>query len=291
MARLTPAGLADVMTTTPLQEKTTLVLGGTGKTGGRVAARLTARGLPVRIGSRSAEPPFDWEDRATWAPALRGAAAAYISYYPDIAFPGAAETVGAFAELAVRSGVRRLVLVSGRGEEGAELGEQAVRASGADWTILRSTWFSQNFSESYLLDPVLAGELALPVGTVGEPFVDADDIADVAVAALTEDGHSGQLYELTGPRLLTFADAADEIAKAADREVRFVPISIEQYTAALVEQDVPADVVWLLTYLFTEVLDGRNAHLADGVQRALGREPRDFADYARAAAATGVWAG
>jgi len=291
MVRLTSRGLTGDMTTTPMQEKTTLVLGGTGKTGGRVAARLTARGLPVRIGSRSGEPPFDWEDRATWAPALRDVASVYVSYYPDLAVPGAAATVGSFAELAVESGARRLVLLSGRGEEGAELGEQAVRDSGADWTIVRSTWFSQNFSESYMLEPVLAGEVALPAGNVGEPFVDADDIADVAVAALTEDGHVGQLYELTGPRLLTFADAVEEIAKAAGREVRYVPISIEQYASALAEQDVPADIVSLLTYLFTEVLDGRNAHLTDGVQRALGRPPRDFADYARAAAATGVWSG
>jgi len=291
MVRLTSRGLTGDMTTTPMQEKTTLVLGGTGKTGGRVAARLTARGLPVRIGSRSGEPPFDWEDRATWAPALRDVASVYVSYYPDLAVPGAAATVGSFAELAVESGARRLVLLSGRGEEGAELGEQAVRDSGADWTIVRSTWFSQNFSESYMLEPVLAGEVALPAGNVGEPFVDADDIADVAVAALTEDGHVGQLYELTGPRLLTFADAVEEIAKAAGREVRYVPISLEQYASALAEQDVPADIVSLLTYLFTEVLDGRNAHLTDGVQRALGRPPRDFADYARAAAATGVWSG
>ena len=122
-----------------------------------------------------------------------------------------------------------------------------------------------------------------------EPFVDADDIADVAVAALTEDGHIGRLYELTGPRLLTFAEAVDEVAKAAGREIRYVPISIEDYAAAAAEQGVPAEVIELLTYLFGEVLDGRNAHLTDGVQRALGRQPRDFAEYARDAAATGIW--
>ena len=278
--------MKDNMTT-----KTTLVLGGTGKTGRRVAKRLIARGLPVRVGSRSGEHPFDWEDPATWAPALHGVGSAYISYYPDLGVPGAADKVGSFAEVAAKKGVRRLVLLSGRGEEGAQLGEQAVVDSGADCTIVRSTWFNQNFSEGNFLDLVLSGEVALPAGEVGEPFVDADDIADVAVAALTEDGHVGQLYEVTGPRLLTFGQAVAEIARADGREIRYFPISMDQFTSVLAEQDLPADLVWLLTYLFTEVLDGRNAHLTDGVQRALGREPRDFADYARDTAASGVWGG
>lgn len=269
--------------------KPTLVLGGTGKTGRRVVDRLAARGLPVRIGSRSGEPPFDWDDRATWAPALQGVESVYISYYPDIAVPGAVETVGSFAELAVATGVPRLVLLSGRGEREAELAEQAVHDSGADLTILRSTWFNQNFSESYFLDYLLEGEVALPAGDTGEPFVDADDIADVAVAALTDDRHIGQLYELTGPRLLSFAEAVAEIADATGREIRYAPISLEMFESELTALGIPADVVDQLTYLFGEVLDGRNAHLADGVQRALGRQPRDFRDYARDAAATGIW--
>jgi uncharacterized protein YbjT (DUF2867 family) len=203
--------------------------------------------------------------------------------------PGAPEAVGSFAELAVARGVPRLVLLAGRGEPEAELAEQAVRDSGAELTILRSTWFSQNFSESYFLDLVLGGEVTLPAGDTKEPFVDADDIANVAVAALTDDRHIGRLYELTGPRLLSFAEAAQEIADAAGREVRYVPVPLEAFASELQAQGVPNDVVDLLTYLFGEVLDGRNAHLADGVQQALGRQPRDFRDYARAAAATDVW--
>jgi uncharacterized protein YbjT (DUF2867 family) len=269
--------------------KPTLVLGGTGKTGRRVAERLAARGLPPRIGSRFGEPPFDWEDRSTWAPALDGAGAAYISYYPDVAVPGAAETVGSFAELAVKSGVPRLVLLSGRGEPEAERTEQAVRDAGAELTIVRSTWFAQNFSEGAFLDLVLAGEVTLPAGDTPEPFVDIDDIADVAVAALNEEGPEGALYELTGPRLLTFEQAVDEIARAASREIRYVPVAMAEFESLLTDQEVPADVVWLLRYLFSEVLDGRNAHVADGVQRALGREPRDFSEFAREAAATGAW--
>jgi uncharacterized protein YbjT (DUF2867 family) len=267
----------------------TLVLGGTGKTGRRVVERLRALERPVRVGSRSGTPPFDWEDRSTWAPALLGAGSAYVSYYPDLAVPGAVETVGSFAKVAVASGVSRLVLLAGRGELEAEEAEQAVLASGAELTIVRSTWFAQNFSEDYMLDQVLSGVVALPAGDTPEPFVDAEDIADVAVAALTDDRHIGELYELTGPRLLTFAEAVGEIARAAGREIRYVPVSIEEHAAAAAEQGVPADVIDLLAYLFSEVLDGRNAHLTDGVQRALGREPRDFAQYARDAAAAGAF--
>ncbi len=269
--------------------KPILVLGGTGKTGRRVVERLTARGLPTRVGSRSGEPAFDWDDRATWAPALEGVDKAYISYYPDLAVPGAVETVGAFAELAVERGTRRLVLLAGRGEPEGEEAEEAVRAAGGDLTIVRSTWFAQNFSEDYMRDHVLSGVVALPAGDTPEPFVDADDIADVAVAALTDDRHIGELYELTGPRALSFADAVAEISKATGRDVTYLPITLDEHAAAAAEHGMPQDVIDLFTYLFSEVLDGRNTPVVDGVRRALGREPRDFAEFARDAAASGAW--
>jgi uncharacterized protein YbjT (DUF2867 family) len=270
-------------------DKPVLVLGANGKTGRRVARRLRDLGLAVRPGSRAGAPPFDWERRDTWTPALDGVRAAYISYYPDLAAPGAVEATGSFAELAVERGVRRLVLLAGRGEPEAEEAEEAVGASGADLTVVRSTWFAQNFSEDYMRDHVLTGLVALPAGDTPEPFVDAEDIADVAVAALTDDRHVGELYELTGPRSLTFAEAVREIADATGRDIRYVPVSIEEHAAAAAEHGVPGDVIELLTYLFSQVLDGRNSGVADGVQRALGREPRDFADFARRTAATGVW--
>jgi uncharacterized protein YbjT (DUF2867 family) len=269
---------------------TTLVLGGTGKTGRRVVTRLAARGRLVRAGSRRAAPPFDWEDQATWAAALRGVGAVYVTYYPDhLAIPGAADAIGSFVDCALEHGVRRVVLLSGRGEEEAQRAERVVQSSGAAWTILRASWFAQNFSESFLWDAVQAGEVVLPAGNVPEPFIDVDDIADVAVAALTEDGHVGQLYELTGPRMLSFAEAVGEIANATGREIRYVQVRAEEFASRLAEQGLPTSLVWLLGYLFTTVLDGRNASLADGVRRALGREPRDFAGYARNAAAAGVW--
>jgi uncharacterized protein YbjT (DUF2867 family) len=283
----------------PTMDSTTqqpvLVLGGTGKTGRRVVQRLQARGRPVRVGTPSATPPFDWTDEATWPAALEGVGSVYVAYYPDVAIPGAAAAVGAFAELAVATGVRRLVLLSGRGEEGALRSEQALQQSGADWTIVRSAFMDQNFNESFFLEPVRAGEVAfLADPGLAEPFIDADDIADVAVAALTGDGHVGQLYEVTGPRLLGWAEAVAEIAAATGRPIRYVPVSLEDYASLLIEQQVPADVVKMLTEVFTaiaKVLDGHNAYLSDGVQRALGRPPRDFADFAREAAATGIWSG
>lgn len=268
---------------------TTLVLGGTGKTGRRIVDRLRQRNLPVRVGSRSGQPSFDWYDRSTWEGALDGVKSVYISFYPDIAIPGAPETVAAFCEQALKRGTRRLVLLSGRGEVEAKRAEDILRASGADWTILRCSWFMQNFSEAFFLESVLAGEVALPVRDMPEPFVDAEDIADVAVAALTDDRHIGKLYELTGPRLLTFAQAVEAISAQAGRPVRFTSVSMAEFSTTLTQQGTPADVVAFLQYLFSEVLDGRNAHLTNGVQEALGRKPRDFLDYTRATAKSGVW--
>jgi uncharacterized protein YbjT (DUF2867 family) len=275
--------------------ETILVLGGTGKTGRRVVQRLKARGMPVRVGTPSGTPPFDWTDQATWPASLDGVGSVYVTYYPDVAVPGAAEAVGSFADLAMARGVRRQVLLSGRGEEGALRSEQALQQSGADWTIVRSAFMAQNFDEGFFLEPVRAGEVAfLADPGLAEPFIDVDDIADVAVAALTGDTHVGQVYEVTGPRLLGWAQAVAEIAAAAGRPIRYVPVSLEEYAALLTDNQVPAEVVKMLTEVFTEisgVLDGRNAYLSDGVQRALGRPPRDFRDFARDAAATGVWNG
>ncbi|MET0233763.1 MAG: NAD(P)H-binding protein [Kibdelosporangium sp.] len=270
-----------------MSEKTTLVLGGTGKTGRRVVARLETLGVPVRIGSRTAaEPPFDWDKRETWGPVLDGVDKVYVLYSPEIAFPGAAETIAEFTETAVGKGVRRFVLLSGRGDEvQASASERAVRDSGAEWTILRPAWFNQNFSESFMREPVVYGEIQLPAGDVAEPFVDAEDIADVAVAALTTDDHVGEIYELCGPRLLTFSDAAAEIGQAANKEVRYASVTFVEYARILQEHGLPRAYV----EMFRTVLDGRNSYVSDGVQRALGREPRDFSQYAKQAADKGVW--
>jgi uncharacterized protein YbjT (DUF2867 family) len=266
-----------------------LLTGGTGKTGRRVAERLEALGLPVRVGSRRADPPFDWDEPDTWAAALDGARAVYVTYAPDIAFQGGADTVDAFVRQAVAAGARRVVVLTGRGEEEAEHAEELVKASGADWTIVRCAVFAQNFDEGLLVESVQAGALAMPAGDVAEPFVDVEDIADVVTAALIDDRHIGQLYELTGPRLLTFHEAMAEVSKALGRPVQYVPVSSEEFVAELRGAGLPDDEATGLTELFAAIFDGRNQSLADGVQRALGRAPRDFAEYARRAAATGAW--
>jgi uncharacterized protein YbjT (DUF2867 family) len=266
-----------------------LIIGGAGKTGGRVNARLQARRIATRPVSRSTPTPFDWTMPETWAAALDGVSKAYVTYQPDLAVDGAAEAVAELSSLARQQGLERIVLLSGRGEPGAQRAEAALQASGVAWTNVRASWFNQNFSEGYLIDGVLAGEIALPAGNVPEPFVDADDIADVVVAALTDERHANKLFEVTGPRALTFAEAAAEIAAAIGRPIRYTQISPEAFTVGMHQAGVPDDIISLLDELFTVVLDGRNSEVAHGVQEALGRPARDFADYARAVAATGVW--
>jgi uncharacterized protein YbjT (DUF2867 family) len=270
-------------------KKNILVLGANGKTGGRVIERLTKLKWPVLKGSRSGNPKFDWESNETWIPALQDVNAVYISFYPDLAIPGAVEKIRQFVDTAVEQGVQQLVLLSGRGEEEAQACEKVVMNSGVDWTIVRASWFNQNFSEGNFLEAILAGHVALPAGDVGEPFVDADDIADVAVAALTEEGHNKEIYEVTGPRLLTFKEAIREIADATGKNIQYEQVTMEEYAAVLKEYELPSDLIWLVTYLFTEVLDGRNANLTDGVERALGRKPTDFSEFIKMALASGIW--
>lgn len=271
-----------------MKDQRILIVGSTGKTGSRVARQLEAKGLTVRHGTRRAEIPFDWEDPDTWAPALEGVAKAYVTYFPDLAFPGAVEKVADFCKVAKSTGLDHIVLLSGRGEHHARLGEEAVRASGIDYTLVRSAWFAQNFSEGYLRDPILAGVLPMPGGMIQEPIIDIDDIADVVVAALTEEGHKGALYEVTGPRLLSFADMARVLSQATGRPIQHIPITFEDFHANIASSggDFVADV---FTAIARETLDGRNANVCDGVERALGRPARAFEAYAEKAAGSGAW--
>ncbi|MEV0375646.1 NAD(P)H-binding protein [Streptomyces sp. NPDC050636] len=268
-----------------MSEKEILVLGGTGKVGSRVVAQLTERGVPVRAASRSGRTRFDWDDESTWGPAVDGADAAFLVGLEGR--PDAGQRMRAFVEFAVSKGVRRLVLLSARGVEDFNhpqllVPEQTVRESGARWTILRPSWFAQNFTELPLFaEAIEAGGLALPTGDGLEPFIDAEDIAAVGVAALTEEGHAGQTYDMSGPRLLTFSAAVEEISQATGREIRYVPMEQAEYTAHLAALGAGADEIALMDGLFTAIREGWNAHLSDGVQRALGREPRDFGAYVK----------
>ena len=269
----------------------TLVVGATGKTGRRVAEKLRAIGVPTRAVSRSTGTPFDWSDARTWDAALEGVRHAYVTYVPDLAAPGAQPQIEDFANRAKSKGVERLVLLSGRGEEGAQACEQIVLGIDPRWTVVRASWFNQNFSEGHFQPGLQQGVLALPAGSVQEPFIDIEDICDVVVAALTSDDHQGEIYEVTGPRLLTFADAVAEIGGATGRELAYEQIPTAAYVETARAQGAPEEIAALLTFLFDTVLDGRNASVADGVQRALGRPPRDFAEFARREATTGVWDG
>lgn len=273
-----------------IKDQKILVLGANGKTGRRVVEKLTQQGCEnIRMGSRSANPPFDWENPNTWTACLAGIDSVYITFQPDLAIPSAADTIQRFTKQATLAGVQKMVLLSGRGEKEAQICEQIVMNTAAQWTIVRASWFNQNFSESFFLEPIIAGHVALPRAEVLEPFTDADDIADVVVQALLEDKHNGQVYELTGPRLLTFQQAISEIAKASRQEIKFEALSLEAYTSMLRQYQVPEDFIWLANYLFTEVLDGRNASVTHDIEKVLGRKAKDFTEYATELATTGIW--
>jgi uncharacterized protein YbjT (DUF2867 family) len=266
-----------------------LVIGGSGKTGRRVCARLAARGVETRAVSRSSRIPFDWTDPDSWAAALPGVDAIYLTYSPDLAIPGARERVERFLALAAGHGVRRIVLLSGRGEAEAQACERVLQGMDLDWTVVRASWFMQNFSEGEFLPMVLAGELALPARDIPEPFIDIDDIADVVTAALTEAGHAHEVYEVTGPRALTFAETAAGLSNAIGRPVTFTRLSPAAFADGLAAAGLPEDIAWLLNYLFDTVLDGRNTRVTDDVERALGRPANDFASFLRARVAEGAW--
>ena len=267
-----------------------LVLGGTGKTGRRIAARLQELGQNVRIGSRSAEPAFDWNQPAAWPFVLEGIDKIYITYQPDLAVPGAKEAITSLIKLANEKGVEKLVLLSGKGEVEAERCEQIVLNSGIDSTIIRASWFNQNFSESFFLEPIQQGIVALPKADLKAPYVDAEDLADAAVEVLLNPGHEGKIYELTGPRLMNFREVINEIAAATGRELTFIPITLPEYVDAMKAQGVPDDVVWLFEYLFTEVLENEeNQIVTHDVEKLLGRKAIDFSSFARETAKTGIW--
>lgn len=267
-----------------------LVIGGTGKTGRKVVAGLNRQNQNVRIGSRSSDPAFDWHDPATWPKALADMDKVYIVYYPDLAVPGALEAIKGLTEEAKKAGVKKAVLLSGKGEKEAERCEQVVAGSGLDYTLVRASWFNQNFSESFLLDPILAGYMALPMPDAKIPFVDTGDIAEVVVKVLLDDAHNGKTYEITGPSAMTFEEAVKEIATSTGKEIKYQPVSLEAYNSMMKSAGVPSDYIWLFDYLFREVLSKEeNQAVSADVEKVLGRKARGFSEFARETAKTGVW--
>lgn len=270
-----------------------LVTGATGKTGSRVAANLTQRGFAVRAVSRKSAVRFDWDDATTWQPALQGVRAAYI-VHPGLGFHGATEQVRDFALAAAAAGVKKVVLAS-TPDDGSEF-SQAMRAAeqyivnaGLNLTSLRLRWFFQNFSEDFLLQPVRSGELRLPAGFGKEAFVDADDIAEVAVAALTDDRHNGRQYDLTGPYLLSFAEVAQEITSGAQHHLSYVPLDPATYVAEQVAQQVPEEWAYSFSVLYQDIASNKLAQVSGDVEAVLGKPPRDFPTFVSAMAKAGVW--
>jgi len=267
-----------------------LIIGGTGKTGRKVVANLEDQGHNVRIGSRSAVPSFEWEDPSNWMDVLKDIDKMYVVFYPDLAVPGAYEAIQRITMVAKAVGVKKVVLLSGKGEKEAERCEDLIANSGLDYTLVRASWFNQNFSESFFVDPVLSGEVALPMPEAQIPFVDTDDIADVVTAALNGDQHNGKTYEVTGPRKVTFAEAIAEISKATGRPISYHPITLKEYTEIMKNAGLPADYIWLFEYLFREVLGNPNNQVvSNDVERVLGRKAKDFSEFASETAETGVW--
>lgn len=266
-----------------------LVIGATGKTGKRVVERLEARGISPRHGTRRSEIPFDWENPTTWAPSLAGIQTAYVAYSPDLAVPSAHAVIAEFVKAAEAAGLKRVVLLSERNESRAQACEELLKASSLEWTILRPSWFMQNFNEGGFLESVLAGEVSAPDSGAKEPWVDLEDVADVAVAAMTEDGHAGEIYEITGAELLTWAEAVSIIAKTTGRSVTYKSITPREFEGTLIDAGFPVEDAAFVANLVAEILDGKNAATSDGLQRALGREPRRFEQFAADAKAKGCW--
>lgn len=272
-----------------------LVLGGTGTTGRRIVERLRAAGHRTRVASRSrGDVIVDLDDSSTWAPALGGTRAAYLLEPEMQATEWGQLRIPRFVEAAVAAGLQRLVLLSAPGVEGNEKhplwrAEEAVRNSRLEWTIVRPTWFAQNFSEVLWRPGILAGTLALPAGDGATAFADAEDIADVATTALIHDGHNGETYVVTGPRAVTFGEATDLISAAIGRRIRYVDISDEEFIHAQVADGVPADVAKLLAGIYAAIRAGNAAATFDGVPRALGRPARPFESYVSTTATSGAW--
>ena len=260
-------------------QKQHLVIGSTGKTGSRVLKGLKALGFAPKGASRHGDVTFDWDNQTTWAAALNNIDAVYLTYYPDLAIPKAPEDISKFCALAKIKGVKHITLLSGRAEPAAQICENIIMQSGVSWTIIRASWFDQNFSEGLFRQFVIDGAIALPVSDVTEPFIDIDDIAEIAIASLTEQKHSGQLYEVTGPELISFADIADKFSKHLNRTVAFESISMVEFERRLKKSGVQQGAIEALIYLFGEVLDGRSESTTDGVERALGRRATSFDAY------------
>jgi uncharacterized protein YbjT (DUF2867 family) len=263
-----------------------------GKVGRELVGILKARGVERRLGvhrtavAEGDRVPLDYGDPTTFAPALAGIEAVYLASPGD----APAEPEMRFVDAARQAGVRRVVKLSAMGVENVDVPlrrvEKHIEASGLEWTFLRPTWFMQNFSTSHAAS-IGKGTLAEPAAEARTAFIDARDIAAVAAVALTEPGHTGKAYALTGPALLSRSDVAQVLSRELGRPVTYVAISDEQFRAAVTGQ-MPQRYVDLLSALYAGVRAGWTERQTDDVRQVLGRAPVSFTDFVRAHRA--VWA-
>ncbi|MES2560396.1 MAG: NmrA family NAD(P)-binding protein [Bacteroidota bacterium] len=266
-----------------------LVIGSTGKTGNRVFSRLQQNNVDVRPASRNSDIPFDWHDDASWINALEGISTVYITFYPDIALPSSEAIIFNFAQAAKKAGVKKAVLLSGRGEPEAVACENVIRNSGMAWTIVRSSFFMQNFSEGMWAGDIAAKEFVIPTVKAKEPFVDIDDIADVVVETLTNSKHDGKVYEMTGPELLSFEEVISKLSLALQSQIHLKQVPIKEYRTILKEHQLPQDLIGLISYLLTEVMDGRNESMKHDIELVLNRKPGSFDNYIQKTIQAGFW--
>jgi uncharacterized protein YbjT (DUF2867 family) len=262
-----------------------LVLGGTGKTGSRVAARLSAHGASVRTAARSAgDARFDWDDPATWERALRGATRVYL--VPPTLRIDFAGQVGRFLDQSERAGVGHVTYLSAYGMERAPA-QVALRAVELDLaartsltsTVIRPAWFMEDFSETFL-QPV-DDEIVVPAGDGAEAYVSAEDIASVAAATLTDPGrHAGRAYAPTGPQALTMDEAAELISEAAGRTISYRDTDREEWIAAMVATGIPAEYAHVLRPLTATMAGGDGARPNSDVLDVTGTRPVTFAEFA-----------
>jgi uncharacterized protein YbjT (DUF2867 family) len=279
------------MTTTPI-----LILSGKGKTGRRVVEQLETRGVPYRLASRSSAQRFDWYDESTWSPTVTGAETAYLA--PPVGPTGLAQACR-FIKQAASEGLRRVVLLSGRGVgspgrdfavyDGQLAVEDAVKASGADWTIVQPAWFAQGFNEDFLRYHVLDGEIRVSAGDGGEAWIDTNDVGDMMTAVLLDEAHTGATYAISGPRYLTMTEVAAELSAATGRPINYVDLEPQEHVTELVDQGLDQEDAEAVRDLFAVIRNHRSEYVSDGVQQVLGRPPRDFTDWARETATTGIW--
>lgn len=262
---------------------TLLLLGGTGKTGRRLAERLEAQGHTARAVGRATTPRFDWRDESTWAPALRGVDGVFI------VGPGSASDwsplLERFLATAAEQHVRHAVLLSARGVEFLSDGavaraEAALKRSPLAWTILRPSHFAQNFTEAMFV-PDDTGAFYAPVADGREPFIDVDDIADVAAVALTSDEYDGRILELSGPRAIDFDEAARILTEVTARPVRYVSESDDAHIARLRGQGLPEGYIEWRMAMLRGIASGSDAYLSHDVEAVLGRPATTFEAWAR----------